>query len=183
MKYLFLSALFIFYNFLPIFAFPFKDPEYVDIANSIIENTAEKLSKKYNLEFIGQSESMMDCIHQMGIKLQTSYPLEKDEARRLIINTTEEFLRDINQNEKIRPFLEVYPFTPKNTSMTIFSSRSDNGIVYDPYIVVASIQKGKVVFKTNDPENRYKYKNIYTESYEEALKIVEAEDNLNSKKE
>jgi hypothetical protein len=42
----------------------------------------------------------------------------------------------------------------------------------DPQISVANISQGRLNYSTIDPEDSFKYKNEYEESYEEALKAL-----------
>src|SRR5690349_3160899 len=48
-----------------------------------------------------------------------------DQARELLLSAANLYLATINENEKIRNFLETYPFKPENIEIRIFLYNSD----------------------------------------------------------
>lgn len=147
--------------------------DYVHIADKIVAKTAKNLCKKHNMNWIGDSAGMMDCVYMMGMSFEIRHPLDKDEARFLLTDCAEELLTAINQNKEIRPFLSHFPATTKNVHLAIFSTEKDGNSVFDPYFEVVSISKQDFInFRTKDPNKKYGYKNEYRENYKEALELV-----------
>lgn len=152
--------------------FQTKPRDYADIAREIRGNVGKKLSKKHQMDCVGVGGGMMGSVYMIGLSFRVYHPLERNEARMLVVDCVEELLKAVNRNEEIRPYLQDYPFTTKNVSIAIYSSYPDGRDVFDPYIRVASIYKSDTIeFATKEP-NQVPYKNEYRESYQAALTQV-----------
>jgi hypothetical protein len=149
-------------------SFSFFKRDYADIAREIRGKVGKKLSKKHQMDLIGIGGGMIKTVNLICLSFQIDHPLERGEARYLVVDCVEELLNAINNNEEVRPYLKNYPFTTKNVQIAIFSINPDRSDVYDPYITVASINESdKIYYRTSDSiTNRYKHE--YTEPYEEA---------------
>ncbi len=148
--------------------FKSKPRDYADIAREIRGNVGKKLSKKHQMNLIGVGGGMMGSVYMIGLSFQVRYPLEREEARYLVVNCAEELLRAVNSNEEIRPYLRDFPFTTKNVQVIIFSVKADGRDVYDPAICVASVSESdEICYRTQEP-NSPTYKNEYNEPYAEA---------------
>ena len=146
---------------------------YVKIADNIIKTTSDRLSKKYQMHLMGVKSGMMGCVKLMGIHFQVNRSLSKEEARTIIVDSAQSFLEDINQNESIRPFLQVYPFDLKHIEIVVFISTLGNGTFYHPNLSVISVVDGKIEYSINDPDHKYRYKLEECESFEDAVKILQ----------
>ena len=133
---------------------------------------SKRLEKKYNMSLIGINEGMMGCVRLMGFSFQIYRPLDKNEARAIVVNSVQDFLAEINQDEKIRQYLEVYPFDVNHVEIVIFINTPDRGDFCHPNLSVVNASDGKIKYSTNDPENQYRYKSREHESFEDALKIL-----------
>ena len=77
-------------------------------------------------------------------------------ARRQLITGIEEFLNDINQNLKIRPFLRTYPCTHQGVRIGILYSKTEKNdkkesiFVAPPYIASAYLLDGRVNYSIYD---------------------------------
>lgn len=152
------------------------ESEHIRLSDVVVARTAKKLRKQYpKMRLIGTGGGYMDCVHMLAMSFDMDYPLDKKEARIVLVNCVREFLQEINQDQPLRPFLETSPepFSVKNIEVEVFSSNPDGSWVYDPYITVASCVNGIVRFATKDPDQKFGYKNQYEETYEEALLIVQ----------
>lgn len=173
-----LHIIFIF-SFLILSSFLFnqrKKPPYITIADKITANTINIIEKKYPLTCIGEGGGMMKCVEMMSISFTCNRILEKNEARRLIVDAAEIYLNQINSNEQIRPYLKNYPFTIENIEIRIFISDAKGYDVYDPNIAVVSVIDKNVLYKTQEKDQKYGYKSRVFESYEEAKNIVKGKD-------
>jgi hypothetical protein len=150
----------------------YVSPRYVTLAEEIQGSVARKLAKRYDMSLFGLGGGMADSVNIICLSFQIRKPLTKEELRYILIDCVEEILAAFNANEEIRPYLLNYPFLPKNVEMVIFITDPTGRDLYDPTIAVASATNGKVNYFTNDPDNEFRYKSEFTESYEEALKIV-----------
>lgn len=150
-----------------------KFVDYTLIADRASNKVQKKLSKKYNMSVVGSGGGMFTCVYQISISFQIKHPLTLEEARIILTDCAQEIIDEINACKELRPYLKDYPATIKNIDLAIYSSQPDGSSVYDPFIVVASVgSKGKIWFATREKDEPYKYKNEYTESFEEAVAIV-----------
>lgn len=147
-------------------------PPYVEMASKIRSEIAQKLAKRYNMKIFGIGGGMADCVNFLGLDFQIRGPLTKEQLRRILIDSVQELLNAINENEQIRPYLKNYPFTEKEISITLFIKDPNGNKIYDPEIGIASAGQGTMYYYTDDKENLYVYKQEIEEDYETALKIV-----------
>lgn len=162
---------------LPIYGIPMQADEfpYDKIANQIRQKTIEKLSNKYKLRPVGLKGGMQGCINIMGCDFQLNRKMEKDEARAMLVDCMQEFLADINKNVSIRKYLKVYPFDDKHFEVTIFLSTPDHDALYYPDYRVVSACNGQLSYFTKDPQIKYGYKSEEYETYKDAVKIVQGQ--------
>ncbi len=90
------------------------------IANKILKEIAVKLNKKWGLVPFGTAGQMMNEIKMLGLSFYYEKPLNLDQAREMLIDAVNEFTSAINQNDKIRPYLNNYPFEPDNVLVEIY---------------------------------------------------------------
>lgn len=149
-----------------------KPRDYEVIANEITAKVAKRLTKKHQMDWIGEGGGMMGSVYMLGLSFQIHHPLVRNEARELIVDCVQELLAAVNTNEEIRPFLKDYPFTAKNVQILIFSNYPNGKEAYDPYISVVSVATSDDIFFSTTEPNKNSYKNRYRESYSEALAML-----------
>lgn len=147
------------------------------LSDQVIAKTGKKLAKKHHMSMGGTggggSEQGLTLLLMSFDK--NGNPVDISTARRLIVECVQEFLADINNNEQLRPYLKVFPFTPANVEISIIFSDPNGGRVFDPVLEVVAAHGGKVYYRTVDPNDHYKYKSKTDETYEEALAIIKKE--------
>ena len=99
-------------------------------------------------------------------------PISEEEARKLIIQSVDDFLLAVNSNEELRPYLKNYPFTVKNLSITIFNYDGKRELNFFPSIAVVKNSEGEIGFLTKIPLQKYGYHTKKYETYEEAVAIL-----------
>ena len=137
-------------------------PEPDRLIHEIIDDTINSITKKHNLKPCGIG--MNGKFEYVEISFQTTEILNKQNARILLIDCVEEFLKHINSNEKIKPFLKSQPFTGENVGIVFYISDEKNNDIFHPEITVARWSSNGVSFKTVDKENIYQFKEVYQET-------------------
>ena len=145
-------------------------PEPDLTAHQIMDETINTLSKKYNINPCGIG--MNGKFEYLEISFQVRHSFDKDELRDMLFDCADEFLKNINSNEKIRPHLKNYPFEYKNAGIVFFISDERGSDLFHPNICVAKTTSYGVAFLTDDPDIKYKYKERFQETHEEAIKLV-----------
>jgi len=154
---------------------PIPTQSYVYLANQITVDTTKIIQKKYGLTPFGSGGSMMDDVKLMALSFACYHKLTIDEARKLIVHCTEEYLKQINQNSKIRPYLHNVPFTDNNIKLVIFCYKPNRKRVDPGQICVAGIMKGKIAYKSPTPDDKRVV--LLEETFEDAVKIIEKQQN------
>lgn len=143
------------------------------LVNSILGKTAKIIKDKYNLKPCGEGAAMPGGpIQKLALCFDTKYPYTKEKLRELIIKTAQELLNQVNENKEIQEFIKEPPFTINNIQIIIYNHDKNGRSLRDPEISNAQILQGILSYSSIDPQDSFKYKNEYEETYEEALKAL-----------
>ncbi|WP_154017656.1 hypothetical protein [Criblamydia sequanensis] len=146
------------------------EKNYIYVVARIEKNFEDKILKKYHLRCIGSGGYLMYNVKSLELAFQHKGVLNKNDLRKLLIELTSQYLEDINSNEEIRPYLENYPFTPKNVDITIYLIDLHKQEIFYPNICIAESSYGTIRFKTVDEANPIApFYTTEKETYEEAL--------------
>ena len=143
---------------------------YVKIAHRITGQVGKKLQRERGLFLVATGGSMMHDIQLMGMDFNFYSPLPIASIRPLIVYAVEEYLSAINSNEKVRPYLHNYPFTPENVEIVIYFRNRDGSFVDQGEIEIAAAEEGKVTYFIEEP-GRTRLRKVHIESFEEAVRI------------
>lgn len=165
----------IFFGFFIFSSFLFKKKDHCYIAHSITNKIAPILASKYKMEWNGTGGGMMGGVNMLSISFDIFRPLEKNEARKILVDCVEIYLKAINENEEIRPHLKNYPFIVNNIELSISSYYPNHDRTYEPYVSVISTFRDEIKFKYWDPNNENIFKRKESEPYQKALEIVRKE--------
>ncbi|HRD55808.1 MAG TPA: hypothetical protein PLC42_05360 [Parachlamydiaceae bacterium] len=152
-----------------------QEPLYCKLAAELRAQSAKKLEKKHQMSFCGTAGGMMDNINLLGFSFLINRPMTKNEVRMLAVSSTQDFLNDINQDEKVRQYLKIYPFDIEHIEITFLFRTHDQGTVYHPNLAVVSVYNGKIKYSTNNPLNDNRFLVQETETFEDAVKILNGE--------
>ena len=141
------------------------------LVNATLAKTARIIKEKYNLIPCGEGAAMPGGpIQKLILCFDTKYPHSQKQIRELLINSAQELLNKINQNNEIQEFLAEQPFTIKNTEIIIFNHDENGRRLFDPNISTARISQAILVYRIIDATDRFKYKEEIYEKYDDALK-------------
>lgn len=168
--------LFIFFSMNNFSSLPKQDQK----SSQVIIKFGQEMKNKKNLNLCGIGGGANNGLWLLNASFETyQEPLTQSKARKLIVECVEDFLSTINEDEQLKPYLKVYPFTIENIELRIFCYTPDKNRIFDPYIGVVSCLRGIINYDTNDPLDPYKYKANLEESYEEALSILKKQEEVN----
>jgi hypothetical protein len=151
-----------------------KSPIYCKYANEITGPFSTYLRKNYNLYYYGGGGGFLENVKIISLHYKTIKQLPIDDARVLFITCVEELLKRINENEKIRPYLEHYPFTEKGLEFSISLYDENKERVPPSFPAYVSLINKKIYYAYYDYETDM-LKDLYSEPYQEALSIVKKE--------
>lgn len=150
-------------------------PSQKSILLDEISNKAfHQLKEEKNLYPIVCTGRMMDQITLIHWGFFYYKEIDVEEARKLLINTGDQFLRAFNTDERIRPYLATFPLTQKNMEIRIFLKKPDGSELEPEKLHVISMMEGTLNYKIGRLGTEY-LKKIHTETYEEAKARLDAQ--------
>lgn len=151
----------------------FQPSKGEQLVNSILANAAKIIKEKYNIKPSGMGAAMPGGpIQKLALCFDTKYPYTKEQLRELLIKLTIELLDKINEDNNIQEFLKERPFTIRNIQIIIYNHDKDGRGLQDPEISTAQILESNLTYRTIDPQDPFKFKNEFKETYEEALQAI-----------
>ncbi len=137
------------------------------LCNDITKKVAIELKNELDLLPFGSGGQAMNQIKMLAISFLYRHPLEIAEGRELLIAAVEKFAAKINANEAIRPYLNNYPFGPKNIEIRIFIQAPNGKDFGSEKLCLIKAQEGFLEYEIHSGE--YNLKTVYKETFEEAL--------------
>lgn len=156
-------------------------PKHVVLAGKILKEMEKKLSAQYHMRAISDTVGLIENVNLLGLGFQIRGPLTQDQLRVILVDCVEEFLAAINNNDEIRPFLKLYPYTSEGIQISLFVIDPQGRSLYDPNIGVATVRRGVITYLITDKAKPLIYKSEVRETYEEAQNIVYNDHNLSCK--
>ena len=147
------------------------------LVNRILSDTSKIIKNKYHLKPSGLGAAMPGGpVQELTLCFTIKGPFSKERLRKLVVECAQEVVNHVNANAEIQQFLAKPPFTVKNVQIIIYNHDKDGRQTNDPEIATAQISQGILNYRTNDPNDRYRYKSEIDETYGEALKILSSEE-------
>ncbi len=139
----------------------------------VIAKTARELQDKFNLHAIGIAggNNRENKIRLIGIYFEYDNKVTKEEARKLLIESTQIFLDNIATDQDLQQYLIEQPYTYKNIELTIGFKNPDGSPIYHPDLGIISINKGITIYYTTTAEKPLLFESVIREPYEETLKL------------
>ena len=143
------------------------------LVNSTLGRTAKIIKNNHNLRPCGAGAAMPGGpIQQLTLCFQTKSPQTREQLRGLLIKTAYELTEQVVQNEEIQQFIKNAPFKIDDVQIIIYNNDKNGREVYDPGISTAEISHGKLTYQTVDASNTFKFKQEFSETYEEGLRAL-----------
>jgi hypothetical protein len=135
--------------------------------NKILYDSAMNIKKETGLVPFGSGGQMMDQVKELTLLFLYHQPVDVDKARELLVTASETLLKEINSDERVRPYLDCYPFEPKNITIKLIIQKLDGESFGQNELCIVSTDAGKVEYKIDGPDPAH-FVTIKDESYEEA---------------
>jgi hypothetical protein len=152
---------------------PERPVSYITMANRLLSKTAKQLKIEKDLIPIGDNGQMMGDIKTMGLSFNYYHLLNLEKARELLLYASNVFLKNINENKEIRPYLHNYPFTQKNIELVIFICQANGNEPNLGDLSVLTLRRGSLTFKLSAPNKSSHCPILHEETYETGLEIYQ----------
>jgi hypothetical protein len=139
-----------------------------ELADECLKKAATRLKAEKDLYLCGTGGRMMDEIKMLALSFNFYKEVNVEEGRELLIEAVKALVDVVNADERIRPYLNNYPFSANNIQIRIFLQKRDfSAFGPDKLSVISSLQ-GILEYEIDDPETKL-FKTVHKETYEEAL--------------
>lgn len=95
-------------------------PRRVKLVQEIRSQVAYKLMREKGLIPFGSGGGAIDQIRMIALSFEYRKPVTIEEGRDLVLTVVHELVKAVNTDERIRPYLESYPFGPERVEIEIF---------------------------------------------------------------
>lgn len=142
---------------------------YVKYVECLQKAYIKQLQKTESIHSLSPGGSLFNDINQIGLELELIQEVTVAQARRLYVKYAESFIKMINADRRIRPYLHHYPVTIADLDFSLNFSDCQNRDVRPPYIWSVSSVEKKIYYTLSNIVR------VHEETYEEALRIVQKE--------
>lgn len=143
-------------------------PEKEKLADKILHRVALQMKQEAELRTCGTMGQMLNEIQKLGLSFCYFNPVDIAKGRKLLIRAAEALMKEMNEDERIRPYLSRHPVRPWNIEIIIFLQNSDNSEFPPGSLIIISITDGILKYKIDHP-NKMELITVYKETYQEAL--------------
>ncbi len=139
----------------------------------IFQRTELAMNKKYGIKPMGRRRRCVDKIELLDTGYEVPNLVSKEEARDILFLCINEMLHEVHVDDAIQPYL-VKGFDESNLEVTLYLGGVGRKIAY-PDVATVSYNGGKINYRYDDPDHQWSTKKWITETFEEALALVDKE--------
>ncbi len=147
-----------------------------DSVNNLLNRVERNLCNRYNMSCVGSGGAMMYEVEDLSLMFSINRPLDRNQIRRIVVDSAELFLRSINNDQSIKKFLRKYPFTIDDICLSILMNNYDGTSMYHPDLNSVGLVKGNIRYHTIENNDSWNYKQTIVESFDEAKQILEGQE-------
>ncbi len=150
-----------------------KQPEYIVLTDKMMVEFSNEAFQEEQFYLSSYGGGLMDNIEEIYLGYHCKRHATLEEARELFIRYSEKLLRRINEDEKMRPYLNRYPFTENDIEFALSFVQKNNRPFADGSIAYASLVRGKITYYRYEKEGKKRFIEILKEPYQDALQQVQ----------
>lgn len=140
--------------------------DLVRITRNVIRTEASLLSKQFDLNYTGFGEAYSNSkIRKVSINFHVKKKTSKEQARSILVDSVNQLITHINENEDIQSYLPSGKMTLNNVCVDLYLVSDHKKVEPNDYRI-ASFEKGKIEYFWR-PEVQLEVKE--SETFEEAL--------------
>lgn len=145
--------------------------DYVAWSDKIVKKCTKRFERNFGLHLMGSGGAMMDEIETLHIVYFSNQRINLEQARKLILNTSQILIHAMNQETRLQAHIKNYPFSPnhlKSFAIAFINEKGENMEL--PYVSLVCITKGKISYSFF--KDKFLDDMKIRESYEEAMEKV-----------
>jgi len=121
--------------------------EYLTFVDEIVNKFTIEMKDEYNMYCVGDGGCLAKNVENIDIMFEARYRATIDDARKIAVKGVQKLIGLINSHEKIRPFLNRYPFTEQDVSLSISFCDSTEWWYTDESVAHMLAAIGKIFYK------------------------------------
>ncbi len=170
----------LFFTFLFTTGFAYRESNYCKMVDRITKSYLKEFAKPHQLTLSSYGGAMANDIQEIFLGFLSFDAINVDEARILYVEMMEEYLKRVNNHEKVRPYLHEFPFGIDNIKLDIGFENNERKITRDGHVAMIFIGRNHTIYyDAYDPIK--KFYSLHREPYEEALKLVKEANSVSNK--
>lgn len=118
--------------------------------DQVVRVFTNEMKHQYGLICVGSGGSVKEKIEIFSIRFYCYQHVSIEEARALYVTITDRLIEIINDNERIRPFLRIYPFPAERADISISFVNKNNSECLDGSVTFVCQGKGKLHFSKSE---------------------------------
>jgi hypothetical protein len=145
-------------------------------AKKISNIVIKEMKRDYSLYCDGQGGGMPDNLRSIKVSFVAYRKGSIEEAREIEVKAIQRFIKLINEDEKLRPYLCEFPFPTRGIEVSL-SFNQKNGSYYPDNALAFITHINGILYYESRSLAMDKFTPLHQESFEEALKIVQQNNN------
>jgi hypothetical protein len=149
-----------------------KTEERNRLISEITISFAKKMEQRFGLKMSGTGGGGDGKqINLIAVAFNSHNEMILSQARQLIMECTQDFIKEINDYEQLKNYTALWPFNFTNVKLDILFiiDRPERGLIPAPYTAAVIYDKGRLTYME---EIKGELEVVQTETYEEALAIL-----------
>ncbi len=116
---------------------------YLRYVDGIVDRFAKEMKKKHGLVCIGSGGRMPHKVEEITLFFDCYQHASIEEARILYVTIVDQLVEMINNHERIRPFLQTYPFPTEGAGICVSFNKKRKGYYLDGSVAFMGQGRGK----------------------------------------
>ncbi|MCP5492500.1 MAG: hypothetical protein H7A40_05605 [Chlamydiales bacterium] len=155
-------------------SFAKQDPFHHEVSKVLTENASTAYHRD-GLVVSGQGGMLMHNVSALSQIFKSSEHVNIIRARQIFVKTALDFITRTNEDRKLRPYLNSYPFSIENIRL-IISFTENKRFIEPPYIANVSCYENRLFYSIiNSDQEMEMLEVIHEETFEEACRLVDEE--------
>ncbi len=149
-----------------------EQPEYIVLVDKMMVEFSNEMLQEEKFYLTRYGGGLRHDIEMVCLGYRTKRRATVEEARELFIKYSQKLLQRINEDEKMRPFLNQYPFTANDIEFGLSFVQKNNRPFTDGSVAYVSVVRGNIYYYRYDGGKR-DFVEILKEPYQDALQHVQ----------
>ncbi len=137
--------------------------------NKSTKKAIERIETKYHATPCGSGGGTMYGVQSTMIAFNIEGPVSLEQARAIIVDSTEMYREELNSNKALRPYLAEYPFPVSKTEVEFYPINPKDAKNIISSFGISERRDGEVYITYHLRDENSKSKKVIEETYQQAV--------------